>query len=222
LKKSGGKQYANFIKAIQRKALDNVSDDEREYFESLSSESMNQQADLMKDVKMPIGPGKNYTVSDVEKAFDANKQNANFKNGENFFRASLCVSCHSIKGVGGNSGPELTQIGTRFSIKDMAEAIIHPSKAVSDRYRNTIYHLNNGNSITGRLIDETENELEISVNAFSPDITSKINKKDILKTEISSQSAMPAGLINGLNEKELSDLMAFLLAGGDKSNKVYK
>ncbi|MCL6295873.1 c-type cytochrome [Jejuia spongiicola] len=221
LKKSGGKQYSNFIKAIQRKALDNVIVDERAYFESLSTESMSQQANLMKDVKMPVGPGKNYAVSDVEKAYKANKQNADFKSGENLFRASLCVSCHSVKGVGGNSGPELTQLGTRFSIKDMAEAIIHPSKAVSDRYRNTIYHLNNGNSITGRLINETENEIEISVNAFSPDITSKINKKDILKKEIASQSAMPTGLINGLNEKELSDLMAFLIAGGDKSNKVY-
>ncbi len=222
LKKSGGKQYANFIKAIQRNALDHVSGEEKAYFESLASESMNQQADLMKDLIMPVGPGKNYTVFDVEKAFEANKQTVNFKNGENFFRTSLCISCHSIKGVGGNSGPELTQISTRFSIKDIAEAIVNPSKAVSDRYRNTIYHLKNGNSISGRLINETENELEISVNAFSPDITSKINKKEVLKTEIASQSAMPAGLINSLNEKELSDLMAFLLSGGNKSSKIYK
>ena len=74
LKKSGGKQYANFIKAIQRKALEKVPDEERAYFESLSSESMNQQADLMKDVRMPDGPGKNYTVAQVEKAFNENKK----------------------------------------------------------------------------------------------------------------------------------------------------
>jgi putative heme-binding domain-containing protein len=222
LKKSGGLQYANFIKAIQRRALDNVPEDERDYFLALSSESMNQQIDLMKDVKMPLGPGKNYTVTDVEKAFAVHKNDVDFANGENFFRASLCVSCHSIKGIGGNSGPELTQIGTRFSIKDIAESIVHPSKTVSDRYRNTIYHLKNGNAISGRPVEETETEIEISVNAFSPDITTKIRKEDIVKTEVSSQSAMPAGLINQLNEKELSDLMAFLLAGGDKTHKIYK
>jgi putative heme-binding domain-containing protein len=222
LKKSGGLQYANFIKAIQRRALDNVPEDERDYFLALSSESMNQQIDLMKDVKMPLGPGKNYTVTDVEKAFAVHKNDVDFANGENFFRASLCVSCHSIKGIGGNSGPELTQIGTRFSIKDIAESIVHPSKTVSDRYRNTIYLLKNGNAISGRPVEETETEIEISVNAFSPDITTKIRKEDIVKTEVSSQSAMPAGLINQLNEKELSDLMAFLLAGGDKTHKIYK
>ena len=222
LKKSGGKQYANFIKAIQRRALENVPDDEREYFEALSSESMNEQIDLMKDVKMPEGPGKNYTVSDVEKVFAANNKSVNFKNGENFFRASLCISCHSIKGIGGNSGPELTQVGTRFSIKDIAEAIIHPSKTVSDRYRNTIYHLNNGNTITGRPVEERDDDIIVSVNAFSPDITSKIKRSDIVKTEASEHSAMPAGLINSLNEKELSDLVAFLVAGGDKEHKIYK
>lgn len=221
LKKSGGKQYANFIKAIQRRALANVPDKERAYFESLSSESMNQQVDLMKDVRMPDGPGKNYTVALVEKAYTENKKDANFANGENFYRASLCVSCHSIKGVGGNSGPELTQIGTRFSIKDIAEAIVDPSKTVSDRYRNTIYHLSNGNTIRGRVVEERDDDIIVSINAFSPDITSTIKRTDIVKVEESLQSAMPAGLINSLNEKELSDLMAFLIAGGDENNKIY-
>jgi len=182
LKKSGGKQYANFIKAIQRRALNNVPEDERAYFESLSSESMNQQVDLMKDVKMPVGPGANYTIKDVEKAYAENKENANFANGENFFRASLCISCHSIKGVGGNSGPELTQVGTRFSIKDIAEAIVNPTKTVSDRYRNTIYHLKNGNTITGRPVEEIDDDIIVSVKAFSPDITSKIKRSDIINT----------------------------------------
>ncbi|MGX1929949.1 c-type cytochrome [Flagellimonas sp. 2504JD4-2] len=221
LKKSGGKQYANFIKAIQRKALENVPDEERAYFESLASESMVQQADLMKDVSMPVGPGNNYTVAMVEKAFAENKKDANFAKGENFFRASLCVSCHSVKGVGGNSGPELTQIATRFSIKDIAEAIVNPSTTVSDRYRNTVYHLNNGTTVSGRVVEETDDDIIVSVNAFSPDITRKIKRTDIVKVEESSQSTMPAGLINRLNEKELSDLMAFLVAGGDENNKMY-
>ncbi len=221
LKKSGGKQYANFIKAIQRKALENVPDEERAYFESLSSESMNQQADLMKDLRMPDGPGKNYTVAMVEKAFNENKKDANFANGANFYRASMCVLCHSIKGVGGNSGPELTQIGTRFSVKDIAEAIVNPSETVSDRYRNTVYHLNNGNAISGRAVEERDDVVIVSINPFSPDITTTIKKSDIIKVEESSQSAMPAGLINSLNEKELSDLIAFLIAGGDGNNKIY-
>ena len=221
LKKKGGLQYANFIKAIQNKALANVPMDDRAYYESLASESMNNHIDLMKDVQPPVGPGRNWTIAEVEKVFDANRGNLNFENGENLFRATLCITCHRVNGLGGSLGPELSQLGTRFSIKNIAEAIVEPSQTVSDRYRNTIYYLKNGNTISGRLIEETENELIISVNPFSPDITSKINKKDIVERKESLQSTMPPGLINSLNEQELSDLMAFLVAGGDKTNRIY-
>ena len=73
----------------------------------------------------------------------------------------------------------------------------------------------------GRLIEETEKELVISVNPYSPDITVKIQKENIVKKEESQISSMPPALINSLNEKELSDLIAYLLAGGDKENKIY-
>lgn len=221
LQKSGGKQYTNFIKAIRHKALANVPEEDRAYFESLSAESMNEQADLMKDVKLPVGPGKNWTVAEVEKAYALNKNSVNFENGENAFKACLCVSCHKINNYGGISGPELTQLGTRFSVKNIAEAIVHPSQTVSDRYRNTVYYLKDSTSVSGRLIEDTDNELIISANVFSPDITTKINKDDIVKKEPLAQSTMPSGLINSLNEKELSDLMTFLLAGGDKDHKIY-
>ena len=221
LKKLGGLQYANFIKAIQKKALANVPASEQQYFEALSSESMNENGDILKGIKQPIGPGQNWTVANVKLAYAKNKGKVNFENGENFFKTSLCVSCHSVNSVGGNSGPELTQVGTRFSISDMAKAIIDPSETVSDRYRNTSYQLKNGSVIIGRLVEDTEKDLLISTNAFSPDITTKIRKDQIVKEEESAHSAMPPGLINRLNEKELSDLMAFLVSGGDKNNKIY-
>jgi putative heme-binding domain-containing protein len=222
LKRSGGKQYAAFIKAIQKIALANVPESEREYFESLASESMNQNVDLFKGVVQPEGPGQNWTVDAVKAAFAKNKNDVNFENGQNFFKASLCVACHSINGTGGNSGPELSQVGTRFSITDIADAIINPSATISDRYRNINYHMSNETMVTGRVVEEKERELIISTNAFSPDLTTTIRKDRIVSQEESEISSMPAALINRLNEKELSDLMAYLISGGDKNNKIYK
>nr|WP_285903365.1 c-type cytochrome [Arenibacter sp. H213] len=157
----------------------------------------------------------------MKSAYANNKNKVNYENGQNYFKASLCVSCHSVKGVGGNSGPELTQLGTRFTISDMAEAIIDPSSSISDRYRFTEYHLPEGRVVTGKVLKETKSELEISTNAFSPSLTTIIKKKDIIKQDESPISAMPPGLINRLNEKELSDLLAFLISGGDKNHKIY-
>lgn len=222
LKRSGGKQYSAFIKAIQKIALANVPDAEQAYFESLAGESMNQNFNLMEGVTQPKGPGQNWTIAMVNEAYTKNKTKVNFENGENFFKASLCVACHSVNGTGGNSGPELTQVGTRFSVSDIAEAMIDPSATVSDRYINTNYHLKNGKVVTGRVVEETERDLIISTNAFSPDLTTNIRKDQIVKEEESEHSSMPAGLINRLNEQELSDLLAYLISGGDKNNKVYK
>lgn len=221
LKKSGGHSYAQYIRKIQEKALTYVPIAERQYFEALATEAVQESNNLMQGVVQPKGPGQNWTVATMKSAYANNKDKVNYENGKNFFKASLCVSCHSVKGVGGNSGPELTQLGTRFTIADMAEAIIHPSSTISDRYRYTEYHLPEGRVVTGKLIKETKRELRIGTNAFSPSLITIIKKSDILKEEESPISAMPPGLINRLNEKELSDLLAFLISGGDKNHKIY-
>ncbi len=221
LKKSGGRMYSQFIKAIQKKALENVPRKDLQYFEALASESMNQNNNAVQDLKQPKGPGQNWNVKSVESAFSRNLVNVNFENGQNFFKASLCSSCHSINGVGGITGPELTQISMRFSVSDLAEAIINPSSTISDRYRNINYYLQDGTMVTGRIVEDTKSELEISTNAFSPELTTKIKKDNIIKEEESIHSAMPTGLINRLNEKELSDLIAFLIAGGNENHKIY-
>ena len=221
LKKSGGNSYAQFIRAIQESALANVPLVDQQYFEALASEALSESNNLMKGVKQPKGPGQNWTVGTVKAAFEKNVLNANFENGKNFFKATLCANCHSIKGVGRNIGPELTRVGTRFSVSDLAEAIVNPSSNISDRYRYTSYHLQDGRIITGKVIEEEKSFLHISTNAFSPDLKTRINKGRITKKEDSPISAMPPGLINRLNEQELTDLLAFLVSGGDENNKIY-
>jgi putative heme-binding domain-containing protein len=221
LKKSGGNSYAQFIRAIQEEALVNVPLEEKQYFEALASEALSESNNLMKGVKQPNGPGQNWTVATVKAAYNKNLDKANFENGQNFFKATLCANCHSIKGVGRNIGPELTQVGTRFSVSDLAEAIVNPSSTISDRYQYTSYYLMDGRVITGKMIEEEKSFLQISTNAFSPDLITRIHKKRIIKKEDSPISAMPPGLINRLNEQELTDLLAFLVSGGDQNNKIY-
>ena len=50
----------------------------------------------------------------------------------------------------------------------------------------------------------------------------KVAKADIKSVTASPVSQMPPGLINALNEKELADLVAYLLSGGNKKHRVYK
>lgn len=222
LKKTGGNSYTQFIRTIQENALKNVPFEDRQYFEALASEAFDEANDVMKDVIQPRGPGQNWTVENVIAAYARNIKNIDHERGENLFKASLCASCHSINGLGRNTGPELTRVGSRFSLTDLATAIVHPSATISDRYQFTEFHLIDDRIVAGTIIEENNGGYVLGTNAFSPELRTSIKKKNIISQNDASYSSMPPGLINRLNEQELSDLIAYLMTGGDEENMIYK
>jgi len=137
------------------------------------------------------------------------------------FAASYCISCHTMKGEGGTAGPDLTQLGTRFSTKDILEAIIDPGKTISDQYGATVFYLKEGGSVVGRLVNQDADKYYISQNPFAPQALREILKKDVVRTRLSEISPMLPGMINRLNSEELKDLIAYLKAGGNKQDPVY-
>lgn len=87
----------------------------------------------------------------------------NFANGQRTFSAARCVVCHRFGGDGGATGPDLTQAAGRFGLKDLSEAIIDPSKVVSDQYRGTAIATTGGQVHTGRIVGENKDSLSILV-----------------------------------------------------------
>jgi putative heme-binding domain-containing protein len=164
-------------------------------------------------IPQPKGPGRDWTVEEALKVVDSGLSNRNLENGKNMFAASMCMSCHSFKGEGGQIGPDLTQLGTRFSARDILESIIEPNKTISDQYAATIFYLKDGKSIMGRLISQDDEKYTVSQNPFAPQILREIPKKDVDRTKVSDISIMMPGMINNLNSDELRDLMAFLMSG---------
>jgi putative heme-binding domain-containing protein len=152
---------------------------------------------------------------------DSGNGSRNYEQGKAMFAASLCRTCHQVKGEGGVAGPDLTQLGTRFSNKDMLEAIIAPSKTISDQYGSTVFFLKTGGSVLGRLIRQDNEKYYISQNPFDTQTIKVILKKNVVRTRVSEISPMLPGMINGLNPDELKDLMAFLKSGGNPNHPVY-
>ena len=138
------------------------------------------------------------------------------------YAAGRCSSCHIMRGDGGNIGPDLTQLGTRFSPKDMLESIIEPNKVVSDQYAATVFTMKDGSSILGRLTNENDNTYFISQNPFAPETLREIPKQDVASTKYSYISMMYPGLMNNMNEDEVKDLIAYLMAGGNEQHELYK
>jgi putative heme-binding domain-containing protein len=138
------------------------------------------------------------------------------------FAATTCKGCHTMRGEGGAAGPDLTQIGTRFSPKDLLEAIVDPDKTISDQYAATQFSLKNGTSIVGRLVNEDKLAYYVNQNPYAPESLEKVLKKNVSSTKTSNVSMMFQGLINSLNEEEFKDLMAYLISAGNPKNPMFK
>ena len=126
-----------------------------------------------------------------------------------------------MRGEGGTVGPDLTQLGSRFSYKDMLVAIIEPSKTISDQFAATVFYLQDGRTVTGRLMNQDADKYYVSQNPFAPQTLREIPKKDVVKTRLSETSIMFDNLLNRLNGEEVKDLLAYLKAGGNKQDSIF-
>jgi putative heme-binding domain-containing protein len=118
-----------------------------------------------------------------------------------------CLKCHSVRGVGGHIGPDLSMIGKKASKENLFESILQPSKAVADQYVAWKVDTADGQSITGLLIQETPDAVTLR-DANGKDHV--IPAKNIDGKRKSLTSLMPDDLVKGLTEPELVDLVAYL------------
>lgn len=219
----GGNSYVGFIDRARKLALGNVPADKKAMYDKLSGGenlSLNGTEFLLED--MPKGPGKDYKLSEMEQIINAELTGRNFKKGKAYFTATTCSRCHAMRGEGGNVGPDLTQIGTRFSTRDILEAIIEPSKSISDQYASTEFQMKKGRTFVGKIMYQDANYYYINQNPYDPENITKIAKKNVVSKQYSAVSSMLGGLINSLNEEELKDLLAYLKSGGDENAKYFK
>ncbi len=219
----GGHSFVGFINLARKMALANVPKDRFAYYNKISGDSLvGSNGIYLADATIqPKGPGRNWKIDEAMAVVDSGISNRNFESGKAMFSASLCKSCHTMRGEGGVAGPDLTQLGTRFSYKDMLESIIEPSKTISDQYGATVFFLKEGGSVVGRMISQDNEKYTISQNPFSPQTTREILKKDVARTKLSEVSPMLPGLINRLNPDELRDLLAYLKSGGNKQDTIF-
>ena len=221
---SGGRSYVGFIDRARKLALKNVAENKRAYYDKLGGADMlTSSGNDIAAINYPKGPGKQWKLTDAVALLDAPLADRDFQNGKSMFAATTCVRCHAMgSDGGGNVGPDLTNLGTRFSKKDMLESIIDPNKTVSDQYAATQIMLRNGTSVIGRVTNEDKMAYYVSQNPYAPESIEKILKKNVRSVKYSPVSSMLPGLINSLNGEELKDLMAYLMSGGSESNAMFK
>ena len=131
-------------------------------------------------------------------------------NGKKMFGVAQCYKCHRIKGQGGIAGPDLTPAGHRFTTHDLLETIVDPSKSISDQYQATIFQMEDGRTITGRVVNLSGNQYMVQPDMIQPNKLVRIKVEEIEDMKPASVSVMPAGLLDNLTRDEILDLIAYL------------
>ncbi len=210
----GGNQFRGFIDQIRSDALANVTDaTEKEALASLAIATL--PAVREQKVSPPRGPGKAYTVDEVVALAKDDLQGRNFKRGRDMFLATSCRACHRLGNNGGGIGPDLTAAANRYTLRDLVENIIEPSKVISNQYESTLIELTDGGILTGRITSEQGESIFIATNPANPNEIKELKADDIESRRASPTSLMPRDLINSMNPDEVRDLLAYILSAGN-------
>jgi putative heme-binding domain-containing protein len=216
----GGNSFKGFIENIRKDSLATfVPEAELAEMEAISSKV--EGADIPNYVA-PKGPGKAWSVEEVVTLTGGGLKGRNFKNGEAMYRSVMCATCHRFNGDGGSIGPDLTGSGNRYTMHDLMENIVDPSKVISDQYDSHQITMKDGSTILGRIVVEENGKVFVMANPFAPNDQLAINESEIASKETRKVSMMPPGLINALNQDELLDLLAYLISGGNDQDKAFK
>ncbi len=119
--------------------------------------------------------------------------------------AKVCQQCHTLFGVGGKVGPELTG-ANRSALDYLLSNIVDPSDVLQNDYKPYVFVTAYGRVVTGLIQDEDQNAYTIA----TANDTVILPKNEVAAKEKSDQSMMPEDLLTPLTDSEIRDLIAYL------------
>lgn len=128
---------------------------------------------------------------------------------ELFFKAPglQCSTCHRVGSVGSTLGPDLSQIGKKYSRAQILENILEPSKSIDPKYVVYLAETTDGQVHTGLLGDKNAQEVVLKM-AADKEVHLPANKVQTLVPQ--KNSLMPEQLLRDLTLEQAADLLEFL------------
>ncbi len=141
---------------------------------------------------------------------------------ELFYGGAACSTCHMIQGKGGRLGPDLSTTGSARSTEYLVESVHKPSrrlaqgiseamKEFSQEYETVTVITADGTKLMGVVLNEDNFTLQMM---DSREQLHLLEKDKLQSYEKSRESLMPAYDQKMLSDKDLQDLIAYLLAVG--------
>jgi putative heme-binding domain-containing protein len=116
-----------------------------------------------------------------------------------------CVRCHIVGGEGTMVGPNLKGVASRLSREQLLQALIEPSARIATGYGSTNFVLTDGQEVTGSIISETAEEIQLKTNDAEP--------LRIAVSRIKSRENLPSGMPpmgSLMSKREIRDVVEYL------------
>ncbi len=137
-----------------------------------------------------------------------------------FHGAPGCGTCHMVNGKGGRLGPDLSSIGAARSVDSLVESVRNPNRRLAwgliestkefpQEYLSVDVETVDGQKFSGVVLNEDNFSLQMM------DMREQVlvfEKEKLKSCEISRESRMPAYDSKALSEKELEDIVAYLVS----------
>lgn len=147
---------------------------------------------------------KNNTISSVNDI--VKRQMGDTVAGRPLFIAK-CGTCHRLFNEGRNIAPDLTGYD-RQNLTDLLNNIVDPSAYIRDGYVSWHLVTTDGRTVIGTL--RSKNDKAVTIQPFTGEHV-MVNGSLVKSLEPMETSIMPERLLNGLTEKQIRDLMSYLM-----------
>lgn len=140
--------------------------------------------------------------------YDPMTTKADPEDGREIFE-DQCAKCHRFGDEGKDYGPDLSTLNNRFKRRDMVEAVLYPSKTISDQYDS--YRIRVGYEVfEGLIMDEDDQTVTVLLPEEERPVKFEKSKVEIEKSDV---SIMPTGLLDGYDTRKIAALFAYLERG---------
>ncbi len=225
----GGASFDKFIEFIRNDAILTLTDAEKIDFAALLEQKPIRKSAIENAGAIFAGRSENvYTLDELvemantrlnhDGSLTQGIQRRDLENGRMMFGAAACFTCHRFGNEGGMNGPDLTSAARRYSIKDLLEQIVTPSKEINEQFVPVEVVTQDDERFRGVVVNLSGDKITLNTNAADPNERTTIDRKTVISIGPSKISPMPVNLLAMMTKEEILDLLAYVLNGGTEKN----
>jgi putative heme-binding domain-containing protein len=174
---------------------------------SFEDEGLNRDlAELWGDIRTTPAEKKARIDSYKSQLSAAALQKADPSQGRAVFQKT-CANCHILFGAGRKVGPDITG-SNRKNLDYLIDNIVDPSATVGADFRTVTVVLDSGRVLNGVVSEQNDQTITL----LSAQELTTIDRKEIDQLKTSNVSLMPDGLLQNLTNKEVQNLIAYLMS----------